>query len=48
MKKYRVTFVIQTESHPRKWISEALAPNLHDDEEIIEYDIELVEDDTEQ
>ena len=36
---------IQTESHPRKWISEALAPNLHDDEDILEYDIELVEDD---
>ena len=44
MKKYRVTFVIQTESHPRKWISEAVDQGLYDDEDILEYDIELVED----
>jgi len=45
MNKYKVTFVIQTDSHPRKWISEALAPNLHDDEDILEYDIQLIEND---
>ena len=45
MNKYKVTFVIQTDYHPRKWVSEALIPNLHDDEDILEYDIELVEDD---
>ena len=45
MKKYRVTFVIQTESHPRKWVSEAVEQCLNDDEDIIEYDIELLEDD---
>ncbi len=42
MKRYRVQFVIETDSHPRKWITEALYPNLHEDEDIIEYDIEEV------
>ena len=45
MKKYRVTFVIETESHPRKWVTEAVAQGLYDHEDVLEYDIELVEDD---
>ena len=44
MKKYRVTFIIQTESHPRKWLPEAIDMGLYDDEDILEYDIELIED----
>ncbi len=40
MKRHRIELVIETDSHPRKWITEALAPNLHDDEDIVEYHIE--------
>tara|TARA_B100001778_G_C18234755_1_gene470522 strand:- start:14 stop:151 length:138 start_codon:yes stop_codon:yes gene_type:complete len=45
MKRYLIQMVIETDSHPRKWISEAISPNLHDDEDIVEYDITEVEDD---
>ena len=44
MKRYRIELVIETDSHPRKWITEALAPNLHEDEDIVEYNIELLDD----
>ena len=45
MKRYLIQIVIETDSHPRKWICEAIVPNFQDDEHIVEYDITEVEDD---
>ena len=47
MNRYKVTFVIETESHPRKWISETLEQGLYANESITEYDIEYLTDETE-
>ena len=41
MNRYKVTIVIETESHPRKWILETLEQGLYEpNESITEYDIE--------
>ena len=45
MKCYLIQIVIETDSYPRKWISEAIDAGLHDNEDIVEYDITEVEDD---
>lgn len=45
MKRYLIQMVIETDSHPRKWIFEAVSSNFYENEEIVEYDITEVEDD---
>ena len=45
MKKYQVTFVIKTDCFSFKWFRESLGPILHNDEEILEYEIELIGND---
>lgn len=45
MKRYLIQMVIETDSHPRKWITETIASNLYENEDIVEYDISEIEDD---
>jgi len=47
--KYKVTLILEADSHPRKWLPETIWEALEDGEDILDYRIEQVteEDDDE-
>lgn len=40
---YKVTMVLESDSHPRKWVADAIWTNLNDGEDILEIDCEELE-----
>ena len=48
MSKYKVEMIVEIkEGHPRKWIPETIEMGLEDGEEILEWDITEIEDESE-
>ena len=48
MSKYRVEMIVEIkEGHPRKWIPETIEMGLEDGEEILEWDITEIENESE-
>ena len=43
MSEYRVHLAIKSDSHPRKWLIETINEALNDGEDILEWEIELME-----
>ena len=43
MSEYRVHLAIKSDRHPRKWLIETINEALNDDENILEWEIELME-----
>ena len=37
--RYKITLVVDSDSHPRKWIADVMNENLHEDEELIDWEI---------
>ena len=46
-KRYKITLVVDSNSHPRKWIADVINGNLNEDEEFVDWEIEDVSDDFE-
>lgn len=48
MSKYKVEMIVEVnEGHPRKWIPETIEMGLEDGEEILEWDITEIENESE-
>jgi hypothetical protein len=45
--RYKITLVVDTHSHPRKWIADVINANLSGDEELVEWETEEVSNDFE-
>ena len=43
MAEYRIHLTIKSDTHPRKWLIEAVNEALNDDEDILEWEIESME-----
>ena len=43
MQTYQVKLTIQANSHPRKWLFDAIAEVLEQGEDILEHEIEIIE-----
>ena len=43
MSKYKIEMIIEVEGHPRKWLAESIAEQLHQGEDILEYSIKEIE-----
>ena len=39
METYQITLTVKSETHPRKWIAEAIGEVLNPGEDIVEYEI---------
>ena len=46
-KRYKITLVVDSNSHPRKWIADVINGNLNEDEELVDWEIENVSDEFE-
>ena len=46
-KRYKITLVLDTNIHPRKWIADVINGNLNENEELVEWETEEVSDDFE-
>ena len=46
MSKYKVEMIIEVEGNPRKWLAESIAEQLDVGEDILEWDIKEIEDDS--
>ena len=44
MNTYKVWLTIKCEDSPRKWLPEAVNSSLHDDEDIIDWEVEQEDD----
>ena len=45
MTKYKITLLVEANDSPRKWLPEAIAESLYDEnEELLDYEIEEVEE----
>jgi hypothetical protein len=42
--RYKITLVLNTDTHPRKWISDVINGNLNEEEELVEWETEEVID----
>ena len=38
--RYKITLVVDTDTHPRKWIADVINGNLNDKEELVEWETE--------
>jgi len=48
MSKYKVEMIVEvTDGHPRKWLPESIAEQLNEGEDILEWDITEIEDESE-
>jgi hypothetical protein len=45
--RYKITLVVDTNVHPRKWIADVINDNLNEEEELVEWETEEVSDDFE-
>ena len=43
MSEYKIHLTIKSDTHPRKWLIEAVNEALNDDEDILEWEIESME-----
>ena len=46
-KRYKITLVVDTDTHPRKWIADVINGNLDGEEELVEWETEEVSNDFE-
>ena len=46
-KRYKITLVVDTDTHPRKWIADVINDNLNDKGELVEWETEEVSNDFE-
>jgi hypothetical protein len=47
IKRYKITLVVDTDTHPRKWIADVINGNLNDKGELVEWETEEVSNDFE-
>lgn len=40
METYQITLTVKSETHPRKWIAEAIGEVLNPSEDIVDYEIQ--------
>ena len=44
IKRYKITLVVDADTHPRKWIADVINGNLNDKEELVDWETEEVSD----
>ena len=42
MDEYRITIIVKTDTHPRKWIADVINDALDNTEELIDWDIQEI------
>ena len=43
--RYKVTMIIETDYHPRKWVAETINESLDFSEKLIDFECEIIEED---